>query len=990
MEGSEDSAVAGNNCPTSSHKQHSSTAEQLTLQPAVSDVEGSILADTLSQLLHTPMNLGQSMDILDDPTCLIQSTLDADKSLLANLDSSATFGVHLPTIEQVKTEMGEQEAALAPIQSSMEDCSNEKTLRIPSNTPTSELTELNVSQLASSIIDSAAVGSSLSLSTGVYTGDSVSSFVGMDTETGLSGSIIDQISPPMELPDLNLVMAEGMAAANELKMKEDNSTTANSRQLQVSEVSAEMVIASPQTSTIALVSEQNLTSTADNLVSSRALDAQLTSADKSLSLLPPPAPVQTQSSSVSTGSTLLTSSPSPTFTTTVPPTVATQTPPAAVQKMPPTSSMSLPTPATVPTFSPSGPAAALNVTTTLPATQSPLNALSSVSSVASFPPPSAVTPISHSTATANLFASSSTPPLASGASTSQSATAAAAILAKGLNLPLLQFLHLNFPSLKIKDLQDVLNINTLLTQVLKQQLSQVDSTHQQATQANVSQQLTIPRVVAPKPGTASGTVPVQFTTSNPSSLQPKSNVLLGTSNVSSATGSRSATQTGLFVPSSPLGALTKQQATSASVGTSSSLMNAFSEVKAMPARPVRADGQPVLPQPQAGSGLGANADQLSKQNTSLFSTLSSPTNSAPSSPSSSSTNSRKAVLVQILNKSGADPLSVNSSSPSSTPLTTPARNPIMVPRTTPLSKSPLILNRHGRTQQIQVSRTSTPPLHGLLSDQSTPTSLVTKSGTPVSSLCVSLSLPALKSLPDGRRKRKTAPSCLDQQLNRTVVQPAESETMEVDVGQPIQRLELPKHLKDHSYCIYNPEEGEKQSGNIDRSSVSTIPPARLSYAPQVPDSPSTLHKLLKVLPKKNARQSHAITPPPRSSSSRNHSGRTNKGRGSRKSNNRGGKMRGKNMGKKVGGPGSVPGSEDESRGSSSEQSDDEPTDKVCKFCTTTIDLHVNNYTTLCSLYVYMYDIVCTRESFMASCVIFPTGLIVRTQCTCVCIHACLQ
>lgn len=359
----------------------------------------------------------------------------------------------------------------------------------------------------------------------------------------------------------------------------------------------------------------------------------------------------------------------------------------------------------------------------------------------------------------------------------------------------------------------------------------------------------------------------------------------------------------------------------------------------MPARPVRADGQPVLPQSQTGSSPGMNVDQLSKQNPSLVSSLSSPTNSAPSSPSSSpNTNSRKAVLVQILNKSSADPLSVNSSL-SSTPLTTSvtsARNPVLVPRTTPLSKSPLILNRHGRTQQVPVPRTSTPPLHGLLSDQSTPTSLVTKSGTPVSSLCVSLSLPALKNLPDSRRKRKTplhvSGTSLDE-LHRTVVQPAESEAMEVDVGEPIQRLELPKHLKDHSYCIYNPEEGEKQLANIDRSSVSSIPPARLSYAPQVPDSPSTLHKLLKVLPKKNARQSLAITPPPRSSSGRNHYGRTNKGRGNRKSNNRGSKMRGKSMGKKVGGTpsGLLAGSDDESRGSSSEYSDtDESSDKVGK------------------------------------------------------------
>ena len=944
MEGLEDSAAAGSNC-LNSYEQHSSTentAEQLTLQPEVSNVEGSsVLADTLNQLLHTPMDLGQNMNILDDPTCLIRSTLDVDKSLLASLDSGAT--ANLTTTEQVKPELGERETAsgsIAPIPSSGEDHNNEKALFVPSDTSASELTELNISQLASSIIDSAAMSATIAPLAGAYAGDSEGSFVGLDAELGMSGNIMDQISPPMELPDLNLVMAEGMAAANEVI---EEKTVVNQ---QPPEVSTPMVVAPIETSTITLAPEQIPSSTANiPLVS----DAQSTSAESHTSTHQhtlPPTPIPTHT--VNTESVPLASSSTDQVhvATLTPSTVATQASPSAVL---PSSSVTLSTPATVP---PSVPAAPLKMTST-PSTETPLTTLSqsSVASTSRFPPPSAVTPISSSASTASLSTSSPTPSLSSGASTSQLATAAAAsTFAKSLNLPLLQFLHLNFPSLKIKDLQEVLNINTLLTQVLKQQLNQVDSIvapQQQTTQAKVSQQVTVPRVVAPKPNTASGAVPSQLATSSLSKTldTPKSNVLPSTSmsNVLSATASRSATQTGLFVPSSPLGALTKQQAPSsqiASVGTSPSLANVFSEVKAMPARPVRADGQPVLPQSQTGSNLGMNVDQLSKQNPSLVSTLSSPTNSAPSSPSSSpNTNSRKAVLVQILNKSSADPLSVNSSSLSSTPLTTSvtsARNPVLVPRTTPLSKSPLILNRHGRTQQVPVPRTSTPPLHGLLSDQSTPTSLVTKSGTPVSSLCVSLSLPALKNLPDGRRKRKTplhvSGTSLDE-LHRTVVQPAESEAMEVDVGEPIQRLELPKHLKDHSYCIYNPEEGEKQLANIDRSSVSSIPPARLSYAPQVPDSPSTLHKLLKVLPKKNARQSLAITPPPRSSSSRNHYGRTNKGRGNRKSNNRGSKMRGKSMGKKVGGTpsGLLAGSDDESRGSSSEYSDtDEPSDKVGK------------------------------------------------------------
>jgi len=73
------------------------------------------------------------------------------------------------------------------------------------------------------------------------------------------------------------------------------------------------------------------------------------------------------------------------------------------------------------------------------------------------------------------------------------------------------------------------------------------------------------------------------------------------------------------------------------------------------------------------------------------------------------------------------------------------------------------------------------------------------------------------------------------ELTRTVIQPADSE-MEVDVvGQPLQSLNLPAHLKDHCYSLYNPEEGERmtkmETGGI--RITSTIPPARLSYAPQV-------------------------------------------------------------------------------------------------------------------------------------------------------------
>ena len=70
----------------------------------------------------------------------------------------------------------------------------------------------------------------------------------------------------------------------------------------------------------------------------------------------------------------------------------------------------------------------------------------------------------------------------------------------------------------------------------------------------------------------------------------------------------------------------------------------------------------------------------------------------------------------------------------------------------------------------------------------------------------------------------------------------------LDVGQPVVPLELPSFLADHTYCIYNPTVPSLPRQLPEY--VVTIPSERLSYAPEVPDSPRTLFKLLKVLPKK--------------------------------------------------------------------------------------------------------------------------------------------
>ena len=86
----------------------------------------------------------------------------------------------------------------------------------------------------------------------------------------------------------------------------------------------------------------------------------------------------------------------------------------------------------------------------------------------------------------------------------------------------------------------------------------------------------------------------------------------------------------------------------------------------------------------------------------------------------------------------------------------------------------------------------------------------------------------------------------------TVMQPVDQEPMDVDVGQTIVpvALDRPPHLLDHDYCLYNPTlPGGAQQVSL---SILSIPSERLSYAPEVPDSPRTLYKLLKILPRRSS------------------------------------------------------------------------------------------------------------------------------------------
>ena len=143
----------------------------------------------------------------------------------------------------------------------------------------------------------------------------------------------------------------------------------------------------------------------------------------------------------------------------------------------------------------------------------------------------------------------------------------------------------------------------------------------------------------------------------------------------------------------------------------------------------------------------------------------------------------------------------------------------IVPKQTSTSTftSPLVLGR-GKKQQADMLHAPLASVPRAPSPLHTATKSVTTRGG------------ALKKM-----STRTAAKLQNSQLAKTLIENEESETMEVDVGQPFQTFELPKHLRDHCYSRYNPEEGERLSLAKGKNLrvISSIPPARVSYAPQV-------------------------------------------------------------------------------------------------------------------------------------------------------------
>ena len=361
---------------------------------------------------------------------------------------------------------------------------------------------------------------------------------------------------------------------------------------------------------------------------------------------------------------------------------------------------------------------------------------------------------------------------------------------KGLNLPILQFLQANFPALQLGDSSKpgIFQVHTLLAHVLQQQ-QQLQQLQQQAQQQ-------VQKAVA--------------------SGQP-----LPTSSMSAGKSSKPAGTSGssISTPSPP------------------------------PITAIPSPAQPVKPVQPATTRLNQPAKVVQPAvSTGLTKT---PTTSSPSlstsRPSAKSAKQRSPmpVFAQILPQlttGGATKITISQG-------VVGRPSPVVVPKQ-PKNvaggfTSPLLLARQKTKVAPPLASVPTPShSRSLLPPTNASTTTVTLASTPLST--------ARKEAGSARMSTRTAAK--QHHLAKTLVEPVDAEPMDVDVGEPFQILELPPHLKDHSYSRYNPEEGERilkqQAQNI--RVFSGIPPARVSYAPPLPDSPNTLYKLLKVLPKKNS------------------------------------------------------------------------------------------------------------------------------------------
>ena len=215
--------VGGDLPPSSTHQyllQEGTSAEALDLNsgllvPPVSGTEENALAGSLNQLFQVPMSLGPTDSFLEDPSSLIGSSVGVDSSLLATLDYSTSLDASLHATLPVKPavdETGLAEGILitdapnpstetfggvggADVSVGNTEQSFRESPQISTDRGSGGMTELDIGQLASSIIDSASVaGPDSSFLTGSR------GLLGIEVLSGAPGNLMDQISPPLSCP----------------------------------------------------------------------------------------------------------------------------------------------------------------------------------------------------------------------------------------------------------------------------------------------------------------------------------------------------------------------------------------------------------------------------------------------------------------------------------------------------------------------------------------------------------------------------------------------------------------------------------------------------------------------------------------------------------------------------------------------------------------------------------------------------------------------
>lgn len=244
-------------------------------------------------------------------------------------------------------------------------------------------------------------------------------------------------------------------------------------------------------------------------------------------------------------------------------------------------------------------------------------------------------------------------------------------------------------------------------------------------------------------------------------------------------------------------------------------------VKQQPSKATPSGGTTAAPLTSSVPGVGSNLQKIVSVAESVVSTINKGTSNASASlPSATGSSSRKPVLAQVIGKTTQNEL---------TPLSNTKQ--LLSPSTkTPGSKLANIPLAKPITKGSTISKLSSSPLKSKFGSK-----IVEKELNFSGSLTPHTSGASPLSMLFG---------------DKDVIEPIEQEPAFIDVvGETPPPLDLPPHLKDHTYCIYNPT--VQATPRSVPEVIPTIPQERLSYAPEIPDSPRTLYKLLKVLPKKS-------------------------------------------------------------------------------------------------------------------------------------------